>query len=117
VARHFATLDYEIELWDKAVRLGIPILSLTLVLLLFGSGLFLILGKRTGIIIYYFEFPLRLMFFTLTFGFILRISGLQVDTWAYKILVALIVGVELFRLIFSIWTQRKYFKAGLPGNP
>lgn len=113
----FSTLDTDMELWNKILRLGLSISGLTLVLLLFASGLFLILGKRTGIIIYYFEFPLRLMFLTLTFGFVLRLLGLQVDTWTYKIAMAFIVGLELFRLIFSIWTQRKHFNAGQTASP
>ena len=116
-----ATLDFgsgsETELWDKLLILGIPILSLTLVLLLVASGLFLIMGKKTGIIIYYFEFPLRLAFLTLTFGFIFKLFGLQVDTWTYKLALTLIIGIELLRLIYSIWTQRKYFRVGQTASP
>ena len=116
-----ATLDFglgsETKLWDKLLILGKPILNLTLVLLLISSGLFLIMGKKAGLIVYYFEFPLRLAFLTLTFGFIFQLFGLQVDTWTYKLALTLIVGIELLRLVYSIWTQRKYFRVGQTASP
>jgi hypothetical protein len=103
------TLSSHMELADKVFGIGIPMLNLTIALLLLASGLFLILGKKTGIIIYYFEVPLRLLFLNLTFWFVFRLPGLRVDTWTYKIVLAFVVGLELLRLVFSIWTQRKHF--------
>jgi len=116
-----ATLNFgfgsEAQLLDKILMLGIPMLNLTLVLLLIASGLFLIMGKKAGIIIYYFEFPLRLAFFILTFGFLLSPFGFQIGTWAYKLTLMLIAVLELARLIYSIWIQKKYFIEGQSTSP
>lgn len=111
------TLNLEMELWDKVFVIGIPMLNFTLALLLLASGLLLILRKKAGIIIYYFEVPLRLLFLNLTFWFVLRLPGLQVDSWTYKIVLALVVGLELLRLVFLIQTQRKYFSVGKTASP
>lgn len=101
----------EMNLSDVLITFGIPILSVIMVLSLIASGVFLILGRKTGIVISYFQFPLRLMFLTLTFGFVLGFPGLRIDTLTYKTLLAFIAGLELIRLIFSIWVHRKYLRA------
>jgi hypothetical protein len=92
-------------------------LNSILILSLIISGLLCIFRPRTSFLIYYFQIPLRLIFFTLTFGFILRLPGLQIDSWTYKIVLALVVILELLRLIFSIWTQRKYYRVGQTASP
>lgn len=110
-------INSDVASWEKALGIGIPVLNMILTLLLFASGVLLILGKKIGIIIYYFEFPLRLLFITLTFGFILRIFGLQVDTLTHNIVLGILFTLELLRLIFSIWTHRKYYKVGQIASP
>jgi hypothetical protein len=103
-----AMSDWDVEFWDKVRMVGMPILNWLLVFLILASGVLLLFGKRAGIVVYYFEFPLRLLFITLTFGFILRVSGLQVDSLSYKIVLALLAGLEFLRLAFSIWVQRRF---------
>ncbi len=110
-------VNSEVAPWEKALGIGIPVLNMILTLLLLVSGILLILGKKVGIIIYYFEFPLRLLFVTLTFGFILRIFGLQVDTLTHNIVLGILFTLELLRLIFSIWAHRKYYNAGQTASP
>jgi hypothetical protein len=102
--------DSKADLWVNILSLGISILNLILILLFFVSGLLLIIGKRAGIIVYYFEFPLRLMFITLTFGFVLKLFGIVFGSLLYNLILMLLVGLEILRLIFSIWVRRKYFE-------
>jgi len=92
-------------------------LNSILVLSLVLSGLLCIFRPRTSFLIYYFQFPLRLLFLTLTFGFILRLPGLQIDSWIYKVVVALVLGLELLRLIFTITTKKKYFGTQEAASP
>lgn len=106
-----AIISYNLGIGDKINAIWIPILNLVLFLLLLASGLLLILRKRIGIIIYYIEFPLRILFAILTFGFILKLFALQFDSWSYKVLFAFIGLLELLRLVYSIWLQRTYFKS------
>ena len=87
----------------------VMVLNGILTLSLIASGFLSIAGSRIGIFIYYTQFPLRLVFFTLTFGFILTLSGLQINSFAYKVLLAIVFGLEVYRLIFSIWIGKKYF--------
>ncbi|GEM_PF-1645375 len=103
--------------WYKVLLIGMPILSVTLLLMLLTSGILLILGKKAGIIVYYFEFPLRFLTYTLTFGFMITLLGLQVNSMNYKLALILIVVLELVRLVFSIWTQRNYFGAREIASP
>ena len=85
------------------------VLNPILIVSLIASGFLSIAGARISILIYYIQFPLRLVFFTLTFGFILTLSGLQIDSFAYKALLAIVIGLEVFRLIISIWINRRHF--------
>lgn len=87
----------------------IMVLNVVLSLLLIASGFLSITGSGISFLIYYVEFPLRLAFFTLTFGFVLTLSGLHIDSFAYKILLAFVIGLEVFRLIFSIKMNRRSF--------
>jgi hypothetical protein len=43
----------------------------------------------------YIQFPLRLLFFTLTFGFVLTLSGLHIDSFAYKSLLGVVIGLGI----------------------
>ncbi len=96
---------------------AIMTLNSILVLSLILSGLLSLFKPRVSFLVYYFQFPLRLIFLTLTFGFILRLPGLQIDSWTYKFILAFVVGLEIFRLIFTITTKKKYFGTPETASP
>lgn len=86
----------------------IMVLNGILTLSLIASGFLSITGSRISFLIYYIQFPLRLVFFTLTFGFVLTLLDLHIDSLAYKGLLAIVFGLEILRLIFSIKISRRY---------
>jgi hypothetical protein len=96
---------------------AILILNTILTLSLVVTGLSSIAGLRISYLVYYFQFPLRLIFFTLTFDFILSLPGLQMDTWIYKILLAIVVTLEIVRLIFTIKTRKIMFGTRETASP
>jgi hypothetical protein len=90
-----------------------PIMSVLEILLIFsliGSGVLSILRKKISLIIYYAQIPLRLAFMILTFGFLLKLFGLQYDSIGYKILVGLTFLLEIARLTFSIMIHKRKFR-------
>ena len=89
--------------------LAIMILNILFLLSLLASGFLSIFRPHKGLHIYYFQFPFRLIFVTLTFGFILGLTKFNISSWEYKVTMWLVTGLELFRLFFSIWIKQKYF--------
>jgi hypothetical protein len=80
----------------------IPVLHILLVLSLLVSGPLLIVGNRTGYTVYYFQFPLKLWFLIVTFGFITKIVVTQYGTFAHGMLWATIFALEAVRLMLTI---------------
>ncbi len=113
----FFAINTNLTFWNRVFGIAIPILYLTLILMLIASGLLLILRKKLGLIIYYLEFPLRLFFVTLTFGFLLRLLGLQMGTLTYKLVMTSIFTLEFGRLAFTIWTHKTHYKVGQAASP
>ncbi len=66
------------------------------------SGYFLLKGKLTGIKIYYVQFPLRLAFIFLTFGFIVYLNLFFNYYLLSRILIAIAILLEFMRLIVSV---------------
>ena len=103
-------LEYGFEsamgFWDKVLRIGLPLLHLTMMALLFTSGYFLARVKKTGIIFYYVLFPLRLLTLTLTFGFLLKLMESGGCNIFYKAVLTLTIALEFLRLLFMIWIHR-----------
>ena len=94
-------------------RLGFDLLIigfLTLYLSLPISGLLLIKQKKAGIWINYIQIPLRFLFMTLSFGFILKMTKLF-DNWVgmYDAFMWVIIALEVLRLIITIQIHRKYY--------
>ena len=92
---------------------SIPIISMLeplLILSLIASGILSILRKKASLIIYYIQMPLRFGFMIVSFGFILKLSGLEYNSIGYKILVGLALLLELARLAITILIHRKQFK-------
>ncbi len=89
----------------------LSILTAITVISLFISGIGLLLGKRWSYYLVYFQFPFRLMFFLLTFGFITKINYLFFgDMAAYQALIFIAAILELGRVIVTIFTVRNIKK-------
>ena len=104
--RTYNTGMWILESWKHSHTL--EILEFILILSFLFSGILLIIGKKISLVIYYFQFPFKLAFLFLTFGFVLRIVGLPIHSLAYKILLGFIIGLETVRLFFTIWIHRRY---------
>ncbi len=86
------------------------ILEIVLIASLIVSGVFSIFRNKISLIIYYVQFPLRFAFMILTFGFMLKLFGLQYDSLGYKILVGIIFLLEILRIVFTIKIHKSEFK-------
>ena len=77
-------------------------------LLLSAYGLYRI--KKFGLIVSYFQFPMRLLAWVFSFGFLTLISQYfgnpQVFDWLFRIAIIL----EFFRLYFTVQIQRRHFR-------
>ena len=88
-------------------KINIPIvLETILVLSLLVTGILLILNRKIGLIIFYFQFPFRIAFFILTFGFILDIFRIPFESILYKTTTVLLIILEFFRLAYSIFIHK-----------
>lgn len=75
------------------------------------SGILLIKANRTGIWIYYAQFPFRLMFYAgLSLGFLYPICNLFCDIKTINTLLVTICSIfEILRLIVTILIHKKFF--------
>jgi len=94
----------KITYWTNIV---LAILFLSLIL----SGTFQILSKKTGLWIYYCQFPFRLFYSAgFSFGFILLSIDLFSDfKQIFLILSILCMTLECLRLTLTIMIHRKYY--------
>ncbi len=85
------------------------ILFIAMWISLFASAIFLSIPKKAGIMIYYFQVPIRIIFLTLSVGFISMLSYLT--NWEYitQALMSLIIFVELLRIYVSYKAQKDLF--------
>lgn len=86
------------------------ILEILLIISLIPSGIFSIMRKKISLIIYFIQFPLKLVFVILTFAFLFILFGFKYNSNEYTILLWLIVLLEIARLIFSIMIHKKEFR-------
>jgi len=87
----------------------LSILQIILIVSLVVSGILLILKKRSGLITYYFQIPLRIAFMILSFGFLLKIFDFPYESIMFKIMPGLTFLLEIGRLILSIKIHKKYY--------
>ena len=74
------------------------------------SALFLLKQNKLGLWLTYGQFPLRIAFAILSFGFLLELNQLfDKRSKAYLIIFWILIGLEVLRLIFTILIHRKYF--------
>jgi hypothetical protein len=88
-----------------AVIIGTLLIYLSLIL----SAYFLIRQSKVGLWLTYAQFPLRLFFVVLSFGFLLSVNPFQMDEIGYKYFIGVLMGLEIVRLIITIQIHRKYF--------
>lgn len=96
--------------WSTAssgIRMGVLLLMYPLLLL---SAYALYRIRKLGLLVYYFQFPMRLFVWIFSFGFLTLISQYfnnpQVFDWLFRIAVVL----EFFRLYFTIQIHRQHFR-------
>jgi hypothetical protein len=106
--RGFKNLDTEFTSaspYFLAIAIWTPLCYLSLIF----SAYFLIRQKKIGLWINYGQFPIRLLFVVLSFGFLLTINPLQLNELSYKYFIGGLMGLEIGRLIVTIHIHRKYF--------
>lgn len=100
--------NYFVRIGFDPLIIGFLILYLSLPI----SGLLLLKHKKAGIWINYFQMPLRFLFMTLSFGFILKITRLLDNgVGMYDALMWVIIALEVLRFIITIQIHRKYYIA------
>ena len=88
--------------------LSIP--EILLIVSLIVSGVLSIMRNKISLIVYYFQFPLRVTFMILTFGFLFKLLGYQYDSLGYKILIIITFLLEILRLVITIMIHKKEYK-------
>lgn len=86
------------------------ILLLGVYILLFVSATGLLLIKKTGLISYYIQFPMRLIVWVFSFGFLTLISQGFNNTLVFDWLFRIAVVLEFFRLYFTVQIHRQVFR-------
>lgn len=85
----------------------LPAVTVLLIVSLLVTGPLMILGNSIGYTLYYFQFPLRLIFLKgLTFGFVFQIFPTQVGTFNHGMVMASVIAFEAMRLMLTIRRQR-----------
>ena len=79
-------------------------------LLLFVSATGLLMLRKFGLITYYIRFPIRLMVWVFSFGFLTIASEYLGNPGIAQWLLRLVVVLEFFRLYFSIRIHRAWFR-------
>ncbi|RED91400.1 hypothetical protein C7460_1442 [Marinoscillum furvescens DSM 4134] len=82
------------------------ILTSSIILSLVATAYFNFTNPKLGIKIYYFQFPLRLAFVILTFGFLTYLNRITTNDISQQI-IFVAMALELFRLVVSILTHRQ----------
>lgn len=86
------------------------VLLLILYPLLLVSGYGLFRNKKFALITYYFQFPMRLMVWVFSFGFLTFISQYFSNTMVFDWLFRTAVILEFFRLYFTVQIHRRHFR-------
>ncbi|TZF85887.1 hypothetical protein FW774_02110 (plasmid) [Pedobacter sp. BS3] len=93
---HSNTLVLQTPSLIKVILLPLIYLSL------FFTAFLLFQQKRSGLIIYYIQFPVRLLVWVFSFGFITMLASLSSNPQLFGWLFRLVVILEFFRLYISI---------------
>lgn len=90
------------------------VFTLLTFVLLFISASGLIRITRAVFVSYYIQFPMRLVVWIFSFGFLTFISQYFSSTSVFEWMFRLVFVLEFFRLFFTIQIHKKYFSGGLP---
>lgn len=82
-------------------------MELCLIVSFLASSVLFMWRKKKGLLIYFFQLPLRILFMLLSFGFLFDVFGLLVGTAAYLIVLGLVFLLELLRLTYSVFLYGK----------
>jgi hypothetical protein len=74
------------------------------------GAIFLAIPKKAGIIIYYCQIPLRVMFSVFTLGYISILSTYSNWEHIQNVLIAGVIFLEMLRIYYSYIIQTKLFK-------
>ncbi len=75
--------------------------------LLLGSAIGLFMQKKWGSVSYYIQFPLRLVVWVFSFGFLTFISEYYPHPLVFEWIFRLVIVLEFFRLYYTIQISRK----------
>ncbi len=75
--------------------------------LLFVSAYGQFMFKKAGAIVYYIQFPLRLVVWVFSFGFLTLLSQYSGNPGTFDLLFRLVIILEFFRLYYTIRIHRK----------
>lgn len=86
--------------------------NLLLYLSLLLSAYFLLSQNRIGLWLTYVQFPGRLLFLVLSFGFVLNVASplFDLSLASYKLILWAVVGLEFVRLGVTVMIHRKHFR-------
>ena len=105
--------SYKYIIPSSRAWIDFPLITATsslLYLSLIFSAYFLLRQKKMGPWITYFQFPFRMAFLVLSFGFLLITTRLFNNQFEiYRIMIWVLVGLEILRLIFSVFIHKKKF--------
>jgi hypothetical protein len=77
------------------------------------SAFFLVKQNKLGLWLTYGQFPLRLLFMILSFGFLLTLNRfLGGHKTSYDILAFVAIGLEVARLVITVVIHRRFFLGG-----
>jgi hypothetical protein len=78
------------------------------------SAYFLIKQRKLGLWLTYGQFPFRVLFVIMSFGFLLRIVSIDQGQIEYLIFMWILLGLEIGRLICTIYIHKKDFRRMTP---
>ena len=88
----------------------IDIFEVILIASLLITGILSILKRKSSLVGFYIQFPFKLAFMILSFGFLLKVFGIPYDSIIYKFLVFIVITLEIARLIITITINRRNYK-------
>jgi hypothetical protein len=91
----------------SAIRIVLLLLMYPLLLV---SAYYLFRIKKPGLIVFYIQFPIRLIVWVFSLGFITSLSGYFSSSLVFDWLFRIAIVLEFFRLYFTIQIHRRYFR-------
>jgi hypothetical protein len=103
----YSILSHIHELSTETLSVIKIILILVIYPLLFASAIGLFMQKKWGSISYYIQFPLRLIVWVFSFGFLTFISEYYPNPLLFDWIFRLVIILEFFRLYFTVQAGKR----------